>query len=301
MNENAKAEFWYRRAAAHGNVEAMVALSILYGRGNGVLKDQGLAEEFLKQAAEAGDRSSQHSYALHLLNTRPATKNTLEEGEYWVTRASAGGHEESTEILKEIHQQKSQLQEISMKANEGDLISMTRLGELYEAGNKVVPADLGQSRSWYLKAAEQGYRGAQHRLGLSFLNGDDSKESIRVGMAWLEKAASNGEVVAFLDLGRLYYNGDKINKDLSRSLGYFLKAGEQGNGAAQVNIGLQYYQGEGVLKDTAEAAKWFMKAAIAGEPLARSNLVHMHKNKEWTPEGRHKELVLKWAEDGKDK
>ena len=51
----AKAREWYEKAAAAGNVDAMISLGLLYNSGQGVAQDYAKARELYQKAADRGN------------------------------------------------------------------------------------------------------------------------------------------------------------------------------------------------------------------------------------------------------
>jgi hypothetical protein len=91
-----------------------------------------------------------------------------------------------------------------------------------------VPQDFNEARSWYSKAANQGYTDAEYNLGI------------------------------------LYHNGDGVTKDHREAARWYRLAAEKGNAKAQFNLALMYYRGEGFTKNYVEAYMWAGLSASNG-------------------------------------
>src|SRR5262245_56577587 len=53
--DDAKAVWWYRKAAEQGNADAQSALGLMYATGHGVLQDNAKAMQWYRNAAEQGN------------------------------------------------------------------------------------------------------------------------------------------------------------------------------------------------------------------------------------------------------
>ena len=121
------------------------------------------------------------------------------------------------------------LEELTIRANQGDSIAQFYLASKYHFGQGV-PQDYKQAVNWYTKAAEQGEAQSQHNLGFIYNNGQEGvPQDYKQAVKWLTKAAENG-----------FAN-------------------------AQYHLALNYYKGQGVPQDYKQAYNWFSLAAANGE------------------------------------
>jgi TPR repeat protein len=72
-------------------------------------------------------------------------------------------------------------------AEQGDMISQTRLGEMYLYG-KGVPIDYAEAVKWFRKAADQGHVDAYYTLGCMYDEGKGVPVDHAEAMKWLRKA-----------------------------------------------------------------------------------------------------------------
>ena len=66
--------------------------------------------------------------------------------------------------------------------------------------------------------AEQGDALAQNNLGVAYANGDGVAENDAEAVKWYRKAADQGEAMAQLNLGDAYANGDALLRMMRRPL-----------------------------------------------------------------------------------
>jgi len=121
--------------------------------------------------------------------------------------------------------------------------------------------DYATALTKFLKAAEQGNRGAQYLLGVMYYDGmgvdKDYKEAIR----WYKFAAQQGSAAAQSNLGYIYYKGQGVAQDYKAAVRWFRLAAQQGDANAQNNLGVMYVEGHGVIQDNIKAHTWFNIAA----------------------------------------
>jgi TPR repeat protein len=72
-------------------------------------------------------------------------------------------------------------------AEQGDVISQTRLGEMYLYGRGVSP-DYAEAAKWLRKAADQGHVDAYYTLGCMYDEGKGVKQDHDEAVKWFRKA-----------------------------------------------------------------------------------------------------------------
>jgi len=122
-----------------------------------------------------------------------------------------------------------------LEAEQGDVASQVKLGNMYNLGNGV-PQDDKESFRWYRLAAEQGNAQAQSKLGL------------------------------------MYNLGNGVPQDYKESVKWFRLAAARGDAHAQYNLGLMYLNGYGVMQSDADAYAWWVVAAANGSESARGKM-----------------------------
>ena len=145
--------------------------------------------------------------------------------------------------------------EIKPAAESGNLSAVMLLAEYYD----YVVRDEVEAEKYYLRAAEQGFLPAMHKIG-HFYWKDNAK-----AVKWFRKAAEQGYAPAQKDLGNSYLFGSGVEKNPQEAERWYLKAADQGYGPAMVNLGNCYYFApEGFERDEFCAAQWWQKAADLG-------------------------------------
>ena len=112
------------------------------------------------------------------------------------------------------------------KAEQGNAVAQNKLGDIYEAGEKV-PVNYTQAIYWYEKAAKQGNSDAQYNLGYMYYNGYGIKKDYAQAVIWFQKSAKAGNAVAQCSLGLCYKYGDGIQLNYPLAM-YWLKKSIKG-------------------------------------------------------------------------
>ena len=100
-----------------------------------------------------------------------------------------------------------------------------------------VPQNFKEALRWYMKAAEQGYAGAQSNLGVMHQVGKGVPQNFKEALRWYTKAAEQRHADAQFNLGALYTNGEGgIKQDLPRALKWFRLAAAQGHEPAKATV-----------------------------------------------------------------
>ena len=146
--------------AEKGNDKAQYNLGIMYGKGQGVPKDDTEAVKWFRKAAEQGIPKAQFNLGI-----------MYEKGQ--------GVPQDYAEAVKWLHR----------AAEHGYPKAQYNLGFLYEKGQGV-PQDYAEAVKRWRKAAEQGYARAQYNLGFLYEKGQGVPKDYVLSLMWFNLAAS---------------------------------------------------------------------------------------------------------------
>lgn len=90
LKDDVKAMEWWQKAAAHGNVDAQISLGWMYASGNGVSKDFARAIEWYQKASAQGNVDAQLNLGMMYANGEGVPKNSAKAME-WFQKAAAQG------------------------------------------------------------------------------------------------------------------------------------------------------------------------------------------------------------------
>lgn len=243
----AQAAFWWMLADAGGNAQAASALQDVQLETPEVYAR---AKELFTayQRAQRGEAEDQ-LFMAQAYRKGGLLDPDLETAVYWYDKAQAGNLPQA----------------------------WYELGELYEKGEGV-PQDKAKALELYTKAADAGYVPAEYQLGREAYTqaSASDKPDFAVAFGWLKRAADAGNADAQYMLGILYMQGRGTEQSVPQAIDSFRKAAEQGHADAQYVLGQSYYKGLGVKANQAAAKKWLRLAADNGNASAKQFLEQMN-------------------------
>ena len=107
------------------------------------------------------------------------------------------------------------MENLLLKAKQGDPDAQFALGERYYYGNRDVSQDYEQAVYWFRQAAEQGNSYAQFYLGCCYDNGKGVPKDKQEAIYWYYKSADQGNMCAEEALDRLQGKWYRLIKELS--------------------------------------------------------------------------------------
>lgn len=190
---------------------------------------------------------------------------------------------QNTNIL-EIFNAEPTIEELKLRAKEGDVVAQRALGHKYlEARDD--KAGQAEGVSWLVSAANGGNPDAMFDLGFIYYFGSNGYPSdTKTAIVWFEKAARAGKSDAAVYRARL--------GPPHEAFVWNLLAAEAGNAEAQNEIGDTYYLGRYVPVDFGEAARWFSVASQQKHPRAMYHLAMMYRFGQGVPQDYRKAFSL---------
>ena len=225
---------WMEKESEKDNPIAQICLGYYHQEGIRYPKDETRARNLLKRAAERGIALAQRTLAQSYLKN-PNGRGDLDRAWKWLEAA----------------------------ADQGDLESITRIGELHEEGLAVFKDD-SKALEWYLKASDRGYPRAQFLLGKILDRNPALKIQGKDSAFWYSRAGESGYLPAQVILGQRFYLGQNSKPNYSKSFSWFAQSGRQGDLGSQVYLGVLYGWGLGVEPSWKTARSWFVKAKEQG-------------------------------------
>jgi uncharacterized protein len=176
----------------------------------------------------------------------------------------------------------SEIPQLEIKGEAGDVEAQVKLARAYQAGNGVSQNER-LAAQWYRRAAEQGSAIAENSLGNMYRAGSGVEKDKQEAVSWYRKAARQKYCQAMFNLGTVYYNGDGVGIDDTLAYAWFLLA--QRNDCQPANeavtrmnaslppsevtetylkVAQMLGKGDELPRDDAGAAQWYRKAADRG-------------------------------------
>jgi len=267
-----------------GDAWSMGELGDVYREGRNIAKDEKLAFEWYKKAADANNTYAIAWTAYNLEKGIGTTKNLTEstklyeecarlesdhklycQENYGIALYEGNGTAQNIRLAIDV---------LTPPAQAGKLRAQTNLANAFAAIN-----DEANATKWMLVAAQQGDLESQRYVGNRIRLGTGTKKDVKTGLMWLTKAANGGLLDAQTNLAVLYRNGEGTDIPKNPSLGFYwyMEAAKQGDKNSQLNVGFMYEKGEGVTRNDFEAVNWYRKAAEQGDNAAQYNLANMYR------------------------
>jgi len=152
-----------RRTVEETDPDKCFDLAIGYAKGEGVPKNQEIATEYYRKAAEKGHVRAQFNLGVRYANGRGVDKNETKAAE-WYRKAALQGY----------------------------AAAQFNLGVLYAKGFGVPQNDV-LAANWYRKAAIQGDPDAQYNLSIMYEEGRGVSQDRVQAIAWCRMAAKQGD------------------------------------------------------------------------------------------------------------
>jgi TPR repeat protein len=184
--------------AREGSVAAQRNLGVMYDRGVGVPRDPAQAADWLRRAAEAGNRDAAYQLGAMYENGRGVAEDDA-RAVAWYSKAA---------LL-------------------GDREAQVKVGKAYEQGLGVA-SDMGEALTWYRKAAGQGDAWAQNYIGFLYGNGKGMRHDDAEALRWFRQAAANGNAQAEYNVGFMYANGRGVARSETEAVRWYKLAASHG-------------------------------------------------------------------------
>jgi len=205
---------------------------------------------WLKKAADSGLVNAQFDYGMHALE-----REKFKEAQAYLIQASKNKSEKAS---KELADNKD-LFPLWLKAEESDVYSIKKLGELYWEQKKYK-----QSLKWYKRCVDS-YTYCSFYMGLAFANGYSVPQDYKNAIHWYSKSAKDGNKDSARNLAWLYETGKGTNIDYKSAFYWMSKAASSGWTTPTVELGRYYLYGIGTEKNTEKAFKLLSKTAKDNE------------------------------------
>lgn len=126
--------------------------------------------------------------------------------------------------------------------------------------------DYQNAFKYFEKAARQGNRSAQIKLGDIFYDGINTTKDYEKALYWYTKKNPDEPEIQ-LRLANCYFEGNGVSQDYSKAFEWYKKAAEKGIGEAQSKLGEMYYNGIGTTVNLQLSKEWYDKALSSGEQV----------------------------------
>ncbi|KTC87185.1 SEL1-like repeat protein [Legionella brunensis] len=231
-----KALYWFKKAAAAGDLNSQLYCAAAYLFGFGTKENSDIGRRYYIDAAKRGNAIAQTALGDHFLESRDSRNKKL--GLIWLSKA----------------------------VEQGDPKAQLRLAELYLVGG-VVSRDDNKANELLNKSAEQGYLPAMVKLGAVAAQQNDLEKA----KTWYTKAATANNVQAEVALASLYLDNKSKLYNPKTGFMWMLQAAQNGSAEAQEALAFMYKEGNGVTQDMKLSEQWQEKAKETAARQAKLN------------------------------
>lgn len=284
-----------QQKANEGDAQAQFDLALCYANGKDVEKNEGLAFEWHKKAAEQGHVDAQfalglfyllsmdnlHKQQINGLIQKWSRNKSLTENLWVIDLARNANIGLTVDLDPAIDLAATQAFSTKGTSANDDLAFVWLknaaeqnraeasywLGQCYLNG---IGAEQNNELAFdrFKKAAEQGLAESQYALACCFFDGIGTKHSDDLGLKWCEKAAISDTPEAQYLLACWYLDGNNAVQNLEQGLLWLMKAAEKKFTQAEVRLAVCYEYGIGVEMSITQA--FALRTAVADEGHAES-------------------------------
>ncbi len=208
------------------------------------------------------------------------TKIDKEQAFCWYKKAFINGNIIAKDILKQNYNKKIKIGKNKNKATQLQKIlnlkGLIQLG-LYFIGKLLIKASYEKAFYYFQKAAENGYKVAQHNLGLCYRDGIGVKKNEKIAFELFKKSAEQDYIDGKFRLGYCYHKGIGTNINKAKAIDLYKIVAKKGYSKTQNNLALLYKKGDGIEKNVEKAFYWYRKAAENGNFKAQITLQYCMK------------------------
>lgn len=281
-----KAIQYLTKAAAKKYVKAQALLAWCYASGVAGKRDDNLAAQLWKEAAQHGDIYSQTKFGICLLEGVGIEKSKLDAA-FWLNKAANAGNAEAQLHLSRIHYSKRHYKEAfnlcASASKQGHLDAMNQLGFYYRHGIGI-SRDEKKARECFQRSADLGSGVGQSYFASSFVLGAGSVQDYRKAFEIYKKDADRGDAIAKGNLAFCYFCGFGVPHDKKMAYKLFKDAALAGYPEAMASLANFYLIGDPLTgkegKDEKSAVKLLKEALSLKDniPLAQKLLGECYEN-----------------------
>ena len=212
----------------------LAGLAHLYAEGLGLPRNEPLALDLARKAAEGGNAWAQAHVGRALLRD-----GSVERARRWLRLAADAGY----------------------------VPAMTLLAQSWRQPH-ATPANAAAARRWYTAAADKGSSDAALALAYMHWNGEFGHPTPAAAARRFEALATQGSAHALAALAHMLLTGDGVAANAERARALYAQAAEAGLPAAYLGLG-HIAEAAG---DHAAARAWYRRGAEADHPAAQFRL-----------------------------
>eukprot|EP00741_Cyanophora_paradoxa_P020568 tig00000227_g19855.t1 len=226
---------WFRKSAESGLpspvvTQSKVEMGNAFGYGRGVAADLETARVWFERAASDGYAPGQYELARMLLMGLGGPCDYVEARRLF-RKAATQGHNKAAEALATMQSDSFEAFDVRLEAAKALTASaemMFAVALSYLNGTDGAPVNKNEARSWFKKAANNGFAPAQLNLSVCFSEGIGGPASDDAAFFWMQKAAEQQFPEAEFRLAQMLFRGTGCEKDRKKASIWAKRAAKHG-------------------------------------------------------------------------
>ena len=191
---------WIRKSAEQDCSEAQYTLGLCYLLGLGVAKDMAEFNKWIRLSMRQGNTAAIRIFLKQreMVTVMQAMEGSQREVD-WLEQNKKSPAEKGKQFSPHAQQSPADGElsaEIRTKAENGDALFQSALGEIFLYGVLGVAKDEAEAVKWFRKAAEQNHAEAQCSLGSCYFTGQGVAKDTVESWKWISLSAGQGNNTA---------------------------------------------------------------------------------------------------------
>lgn len=263
---------WFEKAARGGRVDAMVSLARMNALGEAGKADPKRALSLLREAARLNHPQGIRELARAYERGELGLKASAEQAAEWLARLPPERVPDTAQQGKVHDAARSEMAQYFREAWRGVSVRFAEIGMNHELG-RGVPMDIREAVSWYQRGVAANESRAQFRLARLYQSGSDAlPRNIEQATTLFRLAAKQGHPEAQLALATILSNGQPGAQVQAEAMKWLEQAAARGSPEALHRLGFHYLHGRGVRAQPERAVALCRQAAEKGYDQAQFDL-----------------------------
>jgi len=232
-NDEKQSFHWYKAAAKNGNITAKLYLAECYRLGKGVEKNKIKAFKYYRTLADEEIVEAQFQLGNCFYHGIGAKLDRIQAC-CWYEKAATNGDVVAQFLLKKYFNRKIKDEtKITNKVTKFKVLNQLRL---YCIGKILIKTNYEKAFYYFQKASENGYKVAQHNLGVCYRDGISVSKNERKAFELFNKSAAQGYIDGKFQLGYCYDHGIGTEINKTKAFELYKEVAEKGYEEAKKSL-----------------------------------------------------------------
>jgi len=286
--------------AGSGVTDAQYRLAKMYLEGSKVGKDEVIACEWMRKAAEQRHLQAMAEYADMLFEGIGTERDTAAAIFYYQAAADIGNNDARMKVSAlmsgEKDDERTEIRKLFKElAGGGNPLNEHRYADLMlkTAWNH---NDRKEALEWFLKAADKGKLESKYQAAVMYRDGVGTQMDVERSIKLFKEAAQAGHNPSQAALAELFMTGIKTEKNEPEAFKWHMQSAESGNSKSQYHVAVMYRDGIGTDTNSEMSKKWFNIFARSSFVNHQVMLAEILKNQKPETEHEYTDLLTRAAD-----